>query len=133
MESLVEGDLVKLLNQKGINIQNILRNKPGRMRYTDEHGSEQEMLCEIDLIARNGGEVVAVEVKTTLRVKDVKKFLDTLPKFTLLLSEYSGQKGVWSGRISASERILGDLCGKKGLVRDQSHGQQCEYYQRRRF
>ena len=92
MESLVEGDLVKLLNQKGINIQNILRNKPGRMRYTDEHGIKQEMLCEIDLIARNGGEVVAVEVKTTLRVKDVKKFLDTLPKFTLLLSEYSGKK-----------------------------------------
>ena len=115
MESLVRGDLVKLLNQKGINIQNILRNEPGRMRYTDEHGSEQEMLCEIDLIARNGGEVVAVEVKTTLRVKDVKKFLDTLPKFTLLLSEYSGKKVYGAVAYLQADEYSGDYAEKKGL------------------
>ena len=115
MESLVRGDLVKLLNQKGINIQNILRNEPGRMRYTDEHGIEQEMLCEIDLIARNGGEVVAVEVKTTLRVKDVDKFLDTLPKFTLLLSEYSGKKVYGAVAYLQADEYSGDYAEKKGL------------------
>ena len=115
MESLVRGDLVKLLNQKGINIQNILRNEPGRMRYTDERGIEREKLCEIDLIARNGGEVVAVEVKTTLRVKDVKKFLDILPKFTLLLSEYSGKKVYGAVAYLQANESSGDYAEKKGL------------------
>ena len=92
MESLVEGDLVKLLNQKGINIKDTLKNQVGEMRYTDEHGIKQEKPCEIDIIAKNGEEVVAVEVKTTLRVEDVDKFLDTLPNFTRYLPQYSGKK-----------------------------------------
>ena len=92
MESLVEGDLVKLLNQKGIDIKDTIRNKPGGMRYTDEHGIKQEKPCEIDIIAKNGEEVVAVEVKTTLRVEDVDKFLDILPNFTRYLPQYSGKK-----------------------------------------
>ena len=92
MESLVEGDLIKLLNQKSINIKDTCKNQVGEMRYTDEHGIEQAKPCEIDIIAKNGEEVVAVEVKTTLRVEDVKKFLDILPNFTRYLPQYSGKK-----------------------------------------
>ena len=92
MESLVEGDLIKLLNQKGINIKETYKNQVGERRYTDEHGIEQAKPCEIDIIAKNGEEVVVVEVKTTLRVEDVKKFLDILPNFTRYLPQYSGKK-----------------------------------------
>ena len=92
MESLVEGDLIKLLNQKGINIKDTLKNQVGEMRYTDEHGIEREKPCEIDIIAKNGEEVVVVEVKTTLRVEDVDKLLDILPNFTRYLPQYSGKK-----------------------------------------
>ena len=128
MESQVAGDLVKPLNQKGINIQNILRNEPGRMRYTDEHGIKQEMLCKIDLIATNGEEIVAVEVKTTLRVRDVDKFPGILPKFTQLLPEYSGKKVYGAVAYLQADEYSWDYAEKKGLVRDQSHGQQFEYY-----
>ena len=115
MESLVEGDLVKLLNQKGINIKDTIRNRKGRMNHTAEHDSEQEMRCEIDIIATNGEEVVAVEVKTTLRVKDVDKFLGILQKFTQLLPEYSGKKVYGAVAYLQADEYSGDYAEKQGL------------------
>ena len=115
MESLVEGDLIKLLNQKGINIKETYKNQVGERRYTDEHGIEQAKPCEIDIIAKNGEEVVVVEVKTTLRVEDVKKFLDILPNFTRYLPQYSGKKvygAVAYLQAKASSEIYAE---KKGL------------------
>ena len=72
MESLVEGDLVRLLVQRGIAITDtttrLKGQRPGGGNY------------EFDIIAHNGEEVVVVvvEVKTTLRPDDVKHFLDKL-------------------------------------------------------
>ncbi len=70
MESLVEGDLVPLLVQRGIAITDattrLKGKRPGGGNY------------EFDIIAHNGEEVVVVEVKTTLRPDDVKHFLDKL-------------------------------------------------------
>lgn len=70
MESLVEGDLVNLLVQRGIAITDtttrLKGKRPGGGNY------------EFDIIAHNGEEVVVVEVKTTLRPDDVKNFLDKL-------------------------------------------------------
>ncbi len=57
IESLVEGSLVKLLNQRNIMVQQTFQ----RSKST-KTGKE----VEIDIIACNGEEVVAVEVKTTL-------------------------------------------------------------------
>ena len=118
MESLVEGDLIKLLNQKGINIKDTCKNQVGEMRYTDEHGIEQAKPCEIDIIAKNGEEVVAVEVKTTLRSGGCQKVPGYFAKFHPVSTPIQRQEGVWSSRVSASESLLGDLCGKTGLVRD---------------
>ncbi len=73
MESLVEGDLLAILQQKGINVLQTYKN-------VEQRGSEDDF--EYDIIAANGEEVVVVEVKTTLRVKDVKDFLISLRKFT---------------------------------------------------
>ncbi len=73
MESLVEGDLIAILNQQGIPVENTSINVKKRSR--DDN-------YEYDIIAENGQEVVVVEVKTTLRVADVKKFLGNLRKFT---------------------------------------------------
>ena len=70
MESLVEGDLVNLLVQRGMAITDtttrLKGKRPGGGNY------------EFDIIAHNGEEVVVVEVKTTLRPDDVKNFLDKL-------------------------------------------------------
>ena len=60
------------------------------MSYIDDQGNKQQEHCEIDIVAKNGTEIVVVEVKTTLRAKDVNKFSDILQRFTRLLPEYSG-------------------------------------------
>ncbi len=73
MESLVEGDLVPILNRWGIAVENTSTRVKKR---------SQEDNYEYDIIAVNGEEVVVVEVKTTLRVGDVKKFVVDLGKVT---------------------------------------------------
>ena len=47
---------------------------------------------EIDIMARNGQEVVAVEVKSTLGVPEVDHFLNVLKRFTLFFPEYKDKK-----------------------------------------
>ena len=79
MESLVEGDLINILNECGIEVINIHTNV--------KHRSEKDGY-EYDILAVNGKEVVVVEVKTTLRVKHVKYFLEDLKKFPVRLHHF---------------------------------------------
>ena len=46
---------------------------------------------EIDILAVNGPELVAVEVKTTLKVRDVDHFVNTLRHITELMPEYASR------------------------------------------
>ena len=77
MESLVEGDLVKILNERGIAVKNTY------MNVKSKFGEDQ---YEYDIVAGNGAETVVVEVKTTLRIKHVKRFLEDIKKFRGRLS-----------------------------------------------
>ena len=79
IESLVEGDLVRLLNQKGIKVEATTTHLEGE--YKGQRG-------EIDIIAINGQEVVVVEVKTTLRTADVDHFIKQLKIFKNWRTEY---------------------------------------------
>ena len=84
LESLVEGDLIPLLQQRGIGVTHTLQNI---------HGNPKGDNFEFDIIAVNGGEIVVVEVKTTLTNKDVKEFLAKLKKVkSVYLREYSNYK-----------------------------------------
>ena len=84
MESLIEGDLIKLLRNR-----NILVNQVTTRRKGETNGKQ----WEIDLIAINGDEIVVVEVKTTLKVQDVKNFQDKiLVPIKTLIPEYSNFK-----------------------------------------
>ena len=80
MEALVKGDLIALLNRRGVGVDhlstNLERNYGGRR-------------WEIDILAVTSAELVAVEVKTTLKVRDVDHFLETLRNITVLLPEYA--------------------------------------------
>ncbi|MDE0518925.1 MAG: hypothetical protein OXH36_05155 [Bdellovibrionales bacterium] len=82
MESLVEGDLVKVLNERGIDVKHTY------MNIKREHGEDR---YEYDIVAGNGDEVVVVEVKTTLKVQHIKYFLESLKKFSDRLSSYRGK------------------------------------------
>ena len=72
MESLVEGDLVRLLRERNVNVEE------SAGRFKRRRGGET---MEFDVVALNGTEAVVVEVKTTLRPKHVKRFLDKLRVF----------------------------------------------------
>ena len=83
MESLVEGDLVPLLQARGISVQSTHTRMRGRRN--GEH-------YEFDILAGNGEEMVVVEVKTTLKADDVKQFLEKLNKFTEYEPVYLGKQ-----------------------------------------
>ena len=82
IESLVEGDLVALLQSWNIPVQRTQSHLHGRRN--GEH-------YEFDILAVNGEQVVVVEVKTTLRPEDVKHFLGKLARFTVYAPEYNGK------------------------------------------
>lgn len=83
MESLVEGDLAPLLQERGIDVEGTAERS--HKRRNGEH-------MEIDIVAVNGAEVVAVEVKTTLRPDDVRHFLEKLSRFLEWFPEYGGRR-----------------------------------------
>ena len=83
MEALVKGDLIKLLNERKIEVQGIAR-EHSRI----QNGKE----FEFDIIAINGNTVVVVEVKTTLRPQDVENFVKKLKVFKSIFEEYKNKK-----------------------------------------
>ena len=83
VESLVEGDLIALLQQKNIAVDLIAERVRGKRN--GEH-------FEFDIVAVNGEEAVVVEVKSTLRAEDVRHFLDRLPHFTRWSPLHKGKK-----------------------------------------
>ena len=83
MEALVEGDLIKLLKQRGIAVDYTMSNAK------KDYG---ERRWEIDILAINGDEVVVVEVKTTLKVHHVDHLLDVLRDFPDLMSAYADKR-----------------------------------------
>ena len=83
IESLVEGDLVRLLNERGIPVDKTSE------RYKGHQGGEN---FEFDIIAHNGNEIVIVEVKTTLKPTDVKEFTEKMQKAKIYLPEYANSR-----------------------------------------
>jgi Holliday junction resolvase-like predicted endonuclease len=72
VESLVEGNLAKILRERGIDVRGT------RQRVKSLFNGKE---IEIDILAINGTDVVAVEVKTTLKVEDVNEFIEKLKVF----------------------------------------------------
>ena len=83
IESLLEGDLARLLQGRGIAVQHTVTNP--RQNYGERR-------WEFDIVAINGEEVVVVEVKTTLRVPDVDRFISRLNEFPELMPEYASRR-----------------------------------------
>ena len=80
LENLVKGDLVKVLRERNIEVVKV---QPRLVYY--KNGKE---IGDFDLVAVNGKEIVAIEVKTTLTVRKVQKFIDDLKMFKHYFPEY---------------------------------------------
>jgi hypothetical protein len=82
---------------------------------------------EIDLLLTNDQEAVVVEVKTTLRVEDVREFLEDLSEFTFFFPRYKGLKiyGAVAGiqieeeadKFTYRQGLFVLACSGEGLVR----------------
>jgi hypothetical protein len=79
VESLVEGNLVELLRARGIQVEATFTRAKRLLK-----GRE----TEIDIIAQNGTELVAVEVKSTLAPEDVVRFVAKLRTFRRAFPEF---------------------------------------------
>lgn len=81
VEALVDSGLPKVFRKQGIAVRQVSR------RHEIYDGAVK--IAEIDVLLHNGGEDVAVEVKTTLRSKDVKEHLARLKKVRAAVPAYS--------------------------------------------
>ena len=107
MEALVKGDLINLLKDRKMDVMRVLQ----RVDYYHPNGTQEG---EIDLIALNGKELVAIEIKTHLTVKDVDKFIKILKSFKKHFPEYV-QKTIYGGVGYLDERDASDYAKSQGL------------------
>lgn len=84
MESLVEGDLVNLLQARGLAISDTSTRLKGQLPGGGNY--------EFDILAHNGDEVVVVEVKTTLKPDHVRKFVQRMDQFKTWLPRYANNR-----------------------------------------
>lgn len=80
IESLVEGDLVSVLNARGIPVNETTQ------RLTKIYQGKE---IEIDIVAMNGDEVVFVEVKSNLKVEHVDYFLEKLENIKSIFPKFA--------------------------------------------
>jgi len=106
VESLVEGDLIKLLTARGIKVESTIQRRKG-------HREGQNF--EFDLIAINGEELVIVEVKTTLRPQDVNDFHEKLWKAKFFMPEYKNMKVYGAVAFITSEGASDRMAEKLGF------------------
>ncbi len=108
VESLVSGCLVRILRERNIEVTNILTNQPSYSDPSHKH-------CEVDIIARNGRELVVTEVKSNLEVRDVDHFLKTLSKFFLFFPEYKDKNLYGAVAYLKAQYGVDSYATKKGL------------------
>ena len=88
VESLVEGKLLELLTARGIQVRQTSQRV--EVCFTKKDGAIQKR--EFDILAVNGSEVVAVEVKTTLTPDKVRYFLENLRDFKNYFPDYKSKR-----------------------------------------
>ncbi len=106
VESLVEGTGLEILQSRGIKVDRT------SLREKSFYKGRQ---YEIDIIAKNGVEVVAVEVKTTLNPDDVKEFMEELKSFRGAYPEYAARTLYGAVAFIGKEGDADKFAESKGL------------------
>ena len=106
VEALVDGKVVQILNERGIKVEQTNQRSVG---FYD--GKKQE----IDILAINGDEIVAIEVKTTLRPEDIKVFEDKLKVLKLWMRQYASERVYGAVAYIRADAGSAELATKRGL------------------
>ena len=83
IEALVKPSCLHLFQERGIDVHHVYE------RVKAPVGGET---MEIDILLENGQEVVVIEIKSVLRVRDVQDFLRDLESFFHFFPQYKGYK-----------------------------------------
>jgi len=102
----VEGDILALLNKRGIQVTDTVKRRAGRRDGVD---------YEFDIIAINGDEIVIVEVKTTLRPEDIRNFLRKLKQAKTWMPEYADKKVYGAVAFLSEDAGTAAMAEKNGL------------------
>jgi len=111
VESLVEGNLVRIFQDRGIDITQTHTRSQSEWKKPDGRVERREF----DIIVANGTEVVVVEVKTTLTPKDVNVFLETLVDFRNYFPRYKSETIYGAVAYLSSENKANMLAEEEGL------------------
>ncbi len=106
MESLAEGGLLKLFQQRGIRVYQIFQR--AKSRRNGRH-------MEVDLLLVNDDEIVVVEVKTTLKADHVKDFLGDMAEFPEFFHHYKDLKTYGAMAALRMEQKSDRFAQKQGL------------------
>ena len=106
VEALVDGKVVELFNERGIEVEQTSQRCEGVYE-----GKTQE----IDILAINGAEIVAVEVKTTLRPEDIGIFENKLKVLKLWMRQYADKKIYGGVAYVRADAGSAKLAAKRGL------------------
>ena len=120
IESLVEGDLERLLQRRGIAVHHTITNP--RQDYGERR-------WEFDLAAVNSQEVVVVEVQTTLKVPDVRSFRRTVERVSGADAGVRFAPDLRGGCLSQGTPGVGPASRAAGHVCDSRHRQQRQHHQ----
>jgi hypothetical protein len=83
VENMIKPAAARIFREQGIDVHYTAM----RVKGDDERGS-----MEIDILVENGNEIVAIEVKSHLEVRNVKRFLQTLERFKEAFPKYQNYK-----------------------------------------
>ncbi len=83
VEALVEPNALKLFQERGIKVHYVYRRVEAQMNGRT---------MELDLLLENSDEVVVIEVKSVLRVGDVRDHLQTINQLLLFFPRYQGYR-----------------------------------------
>ena len=111
VESLVEGSLVELLNERGMEVH---RTHPRqKVSYIQKDGTRKNR--EFDIVVANGEEVVVVEVKTTLKPKHIKRFVESMKDFSRYFPYYAAMRVYGAVAYIRCDSDTDRFAYKKGL------------------
>jgi Holliday junction resolvase-like predicted endonuclease len=122
IESLVEGRLVKLLNERNI-----------KVKQTFQNATDDSALMEIDIIADNTSETVVVEVKTTLKIDDVDYFIGKLERFKQTFPVFANKKVYGAVAFLKSQSNIRAYAEKKGLFVIKATGESSSIVNKQEF
>jgi len=79
IEALVQPNVLQLFQERGVQVRHIFEQAKSKLNG---------QTLELDLLLENSNEVVVVEVKSTLRVSDVRDFVADLAEFQTFFPRY---------------------------------------------